>query len=78
MRRAGRRLVPDSCKFTLSLTEGCLAAIVAALGEGGAQVGGAFTLDATLVATGGGGGGGGGEPWAVQGDRDFGLQVLIL
>jgi hypothetical protein len=36
-------------------------------------VGGAFTLDATQVATGSGGGGGG---CAVQGDRDFGLQVV--
>jgi hypothetical protein len=52
VQRAGRRLVPDSCRFTLSLTKGCLAAIVAALGGGGggAQVGGAFTLDATQVA----------------------------
>jgi hypothetical protein len=46
MRDAGRRLFPDSCRFTLSETQGCLATIVAAAGRGGgAQVGGAFTLD---------------------------------
>ncbi len=46
MRDAGRRLVPDSCRFTLSEIQGCLGAIVAAAGKGGgAQVGGAFTLD---------------------------------
>ena len=39
MRRAGRRLLPDSCRFTLSLTEGCLAAIVAALRGGGRRRG---------------------------------------
>jgi hypothetical protein len=42
MCRAGRRLVPDSCRFTLSLSEGCLAAIVVALGGGGGACGGSF------------------------------------
>jgi hypothetical protein len=46
-------------------------------GGGEAQVGGAFTLDATQVAT-GGGGGWGGDRCAVRGDRNFGLQVVIL
>ncbi len=41
MRDAGRRLVQDSCRFTLFKTQGCLAAIVAAAGRGGD----AFTLD---------------------------------
>jgi hypothetical protein len=47
----GRRLVSHSCRFTLSVTQGCLAAPAhtpTAAGRGrGAQVGGAFTLDDT-------------------------------
>jgi hypothetical protein len=74
MRRTGRRLLPDSCRFTLSLNKGCLAAIVAALRGGGAGGGGGllrwmphkWRLEVEM-----GGGGGGGGMCAVQFDRKF-------